>query len=431
MYFKSTRNGKDRVKYKISDAMLKGLANDGGLLVPSTFPLINWKNLDNDITFKDFTKIFLQPFFKGDILEKSINDICNDCFNFSLPVHHLDNNFSVLELFHGPTLSFKDFGARFLASCIERIPKDKIMTILVATSGDTGSAVASAFFNRKNIRVVILFPENKITQRQQDQMTCWGENILTIAVKGNFDDCQRLVKLSFSDAWWAKNTMLNTSNSINIGRILPQATYYAYSSFIHYQYRHETSNFIVPSGNIGNITSAYWSKICGFPIDSIIAAQNANNTISSYVESDIYPNSDTIETVANAMDVGKPSNFERLVDLFDNRDRFKENVKAISVDDENIIKQIYSTYRKFDYIICPHTATAFFAHEKINRESLKNWIMIATADPSKFEKIISRSINIDLEPCNRLKELLSRKKHFFSIDPTMNDLKALYKQFFL
>jgi threonine synthase len=430
MYFYSTRKECREEGVSISQAMLKGMAADGGLFIPEKFPLIDWKTIDRDISYQDFAKLFLKPFFFNDPLVTSLNHISDTCFNFDLPIIKLNQQISVLELFHGPTLSFKDFGARFLAGCLESIPKDKVMTIMVATSGDTGSAVAAAFYKKKNIRVVILFPENKITQRQQDQITCWGDNILPISVKGDFDDCQRLVKSSFCNKWWIENTMLNTSNSINIGRILPQATYYAYTSWRNFLLSEEKTNYIVPSGNIGNITAAYWAKKCGFPIEDIVASQNANNTIVNYLNHNIEPNQDTIETVANAMDVGKPSNFERLKSMFTNRSDFLKNVQAYNASDMEILDKIKDIYKEFTYIVCPHTATAFCAYENIKLNNEK-WTIISTADPSKFEEVIDRSIEIVLPPGKRLQSLLDRKQYYTSIESNMDSLKQAYIEFFI
>jgi threonine synthase len=224
--------------------------------------------------------------------------------------------------------------------------------------------------------------------------------------------------------------MLNTSNSINIGRILPQATYYAYISWRQFIFSEEKTNYIIPSGNIGNITAAFWAKKCGFPIAHIVASQNENNTIVNYLKDDIEPSQDTVETVANAMDVGKPSNFERLKSIFINRDDFLRNVQAYYSSDIEIIDKIKNIYNEFNYIVCPHTATAFCAYENIKLKN-ERWTIVATADPSKFEEIIYRSIKRELLPGKRLQNLLDRKKHYTSIDSNMDSLKEAYIEFFL
>ncbi|MCF6766137.1 threonine synthase [Thiotrichales bacterium 19S3-7] len=426
MRFHSTRSNETSVG--ISEAMQIGLAPDDGLFVPEYFPQIQWKTLDKKMTYPQFAVNVLAPYFKGDELLPQLNDISDEAFNFDLPLRCLDKNNYILELFHGPTLSFKDFGARFLASCLSRIKSHKLFTILVATSGDTGSAVAAAFHNKPNIRVIVLYPKGKISLRQQKQITCWGDNILAIAVNGRFDDCQRLVKAAFNDEYWQKRTVLNTANSINIGRLLPQSTYYAYTSW---QYHHATgnfANFIVPSGNVGNISAAFWAKKMGFPIEHIILAQNANNIVGEYVTTGKYTPKESIETLANAMDVGKPSNFERLQYLYPNYEAFIDEIFVVKANDDEISQTIKKVYRHYHEIICPHTATAFYAREHLDKD--KPYIMIATAHPAKFEQIIEPILKQNVAPTKQLKALIQREHYNVTIDATMQDLIAADRCYF-
>lgn len=435
MKFISTRAQKQGIKQclTVSEAMQTGLAEDGGLFVPELFPQIDWKNIDKTVSYPDFAKIALAPYFKGDVLEKVLSQICDECFTFDLPLVKLNKTTSVLELFHGPTLSFKDFGARFLACCLSHLKRDKTMTIIVATSRDTGSAVAAAFHQKSNIRVVVMFPEGKISARQQSQITCWGDNVLAVSVDGTFDDCQALVKSAFTDSWWQNETQLNTSNSINIGRLLPQSTYYAYTSWKYYLEHGKVANFVVPSGNIGNVTAAFWARQCGFPIGDIVVSQNANSTLVSYLKTGKAPDQNTIETLANAMDVGKPSNFERLQALFPDFEVFKSQVRAFEASDADISAEILKLYRESGYLACPHTATTFFAKDQLNMSESaekKHWVLISTADPCKFETVLEPIIQEKISPTPALQALLDKSGKFVKIKANMTSLYGEYERYF-
>jgi threonine synthase len=250
MYFISTRN-KD-IRKTLSQAIQSGLADDGGLFVPEYFPQVDLQKFIPDLMYPEFAKKILHTFFLNDPLDEKLLQLCNDAFMFPIPLKKLNSNTFILELFHGPTSSFKDFGARFLAECLNVISEGQKTTIMVATSGDTGSAVASAFYKKLNINVIILYPDKKISERQQHQITCWDNNILALAVDGTFDDCQNLVKNAFQDQWCKKHWHLSSANSINIGRLLPQIIYYAYSSLKFYHQYKIFPSFIVPTGNLGN-----------------------------------------------------------------------------------------------------------------------------------------------------------------------------------
>ncbi len=414
----------------LSQAMQQGLALDGGLFVPACFPKIDYSSLPESISYSQFAENMLAPFFKEDSLSRHLSSICQRSFNFPLSRVELDANNEILELFHGPTLSFKDFGAQFLANCLSHVKTDKTFTILVATSGDTGSAVASAFYQKPNIRVVVLFPKDKISMRQQHQITCWGDNVLALAVKGRFDDCQKLVKAAFSDPWWQSKTHLNTSNSINIGRLLPQTTYYAYTAWQYFLKHKQKANFIVPSGNIGNVTACFWAKEMGFPIGRIVVSQNENNVIGQYLQSKKLPNKPSIETLANAMDVGKPSNFERLYDLFDHDfEEFKQHVHGLKASDQAIKQTVLSVYQQYGQIICPHTATAFYARSLL--DSNTPFIMVATAHPAKFENIVEPILQQKIQVPEHLKALLDKKQHYTQIAPEMDQLCKAYQEAFL
>lgn len=393
MKFYSTRKSSPEISF--SEAIQQGLAPDGGLYVPEVFPKIDLSGIKNPSDI-------LLPFLSGDILEDSIHDICAKALNFPTPTVKLNDSTQILELFHGPTCAFKDYGARFLAESLQQLAnKDPQLkkTILVATSGDTGGAVASAFYQKSNFDVVILFPHQGVSKRQEKQLTCWGENITSYAVEGDFDTCQKMVKhkLSF------EKEKYSSANSINIGRLLPQMTYYAIASL-----QNPGVNFIVPTGNMGNVVAAFWAKRMGFPIGKINIATNANSTISQFFESGNYQSQKTINTIANAMDVGNPSNIERLFDLYLDIKELKKTTEVLSVSDDQIKETIIQTHRDFGYIPCPHTATALYFKSKLTG----NWMITATAHPAKFETVIEPLINKTLEVPNSLKKLLEKESHF-------------------
>ncbi|WP_440615678.1 threonine synthase [Cysteiniphilum sp. 6C5] len=426
MKFISTRG--DAKAVSISNALQNGLAEDGGLYVPQSFPVFDWQILDSTITYPDFATKLLAPFFKGDLLASQLNTICHDSFSFPLPLVNVDQKTSVLELFHGPTLSFKDFGARFLANTLSHIKTDKKFTIMVATSGDTGSAVAAAFHQKQNINVLVLFPKGKISLRQQKQITCWQDNVCAVEVDGTFDDCQALVKGAFADKWWQNNTYLNTSNSINIGRLLPQTTYYAYVSWQYFIKHGQKANFIVPSGNIGNVCACFWAKKMGLPIGDIVIAQNENNVIGQFLANQRLPNKASIETLANAMDVGKPSNFERLYALFPDFDVFAHEIKAFKASDSDIKEMIAKVKNEHDMLICPHTATAFFAREHLPEDT--DYIVVATAHPAKFEEVIEPVVQETIKVPEHLMNLLEKKQESIEITANLNALTERYQAYF-
>ena len=430
MIFHSTRNTSENCHF--SAAIQQGLATDGGLFVPNEWPHIyaqhDWNQLTN---YAHFAQVLLQPFLSGDPLATELSNICQRALNFPIPLNTLDTNTHVLELFHGPTLSFTDVGARFLAHGLSHIATQRTqpMTILVATSGDTGSAVAAAFHQQPNIRVVVLFPHGKISTRQQQQITCWGDNILPIAIDGTFDDCQRLVKTAFADNHWQAMIDLNTANSINLGRLLPQMSYYSYTSVQWQKQQQQALNLIIPSGNVGNATAAYWAKFLGFPIGEIILATNANATIPDCLKTGIYTPRASVETLANAMDVGNPSNFERLQYAREQPSTKSQTpLTAYSVTDAQIRAAIQDCYQRYKTIICPHTATAYYIrhHHADNRP----WTLVATAHPSKFETIIEPLLDNKVRVPTHLQQLLDRSTSWQSCPATLDTVADCYRQFF-
>ena len=417
MYYYSTRDKERAVKLSASQAILKGLAADGGLFVPSVFPALSDK-VSLSLSYADFAAEVLKPFFEGDELYDELADICRGAFSFPVVRNEL-KDVSVLELFHGPTSAFKDFGARFLAFSMEKllVRKGEKLCILVATSGDTGGAVASAFHKRQNLSVKVLFPKGRVAERQRRQLTCWDDNISSFEVRGSFDDCQRMVKSAFVDP---SLSGLSSANSINLGRLLPQMVYYVYASMLYKERTGKEPVIIIPSGNVGNCTGAYWAKAIGAPIKRIVLAVNANTTIPEYLESGEYKPRDSVRTLANAMDVGAPSNMERLFSLFPSYEEMKANVSAWSVSDEEIKKTIVDEYRKEGYVLCPHTACA--ERVRLDHFDGEPVIIVSTAHPAKFDTVVEPLIGATVPMPAALADLVNRPSTFTEIGTDYREL---------
>ena len=417
MYYYSTRDKERSVKLSASQAILKGLAADGGLFVPSVLPALSDK-VSLSLSYADFAAEVLKPFFEGDELYDELGDICRGAFSFPVVLNEL-KDVSVLELFHGPTSAFKDFGARFLAFSMEKllVRKGEKLCILVATSGDTGGAVASAFHKRQNLSVKVLFPKGRVAERQRRQLTCWDDNISSFEVRGSFDDCQRMVKSAFVDP---SLSGLSSANSINLGRLLPQMVYYVYASMLYKERTGKEPVIIIPSGNVGNCTGAYWAKAIGAPIKRIVLAVNANTTIPEYLESGEYKPRDSVRTLANAMDVGAPSNMERLFSLFPSYEEMKANVSAWSVSDEEIKKTIVDEYRKEGYVLCPHTACA--ERVRLDHFDADPVIIVSTAHPAKFDTVVEPLIGATVPMPAALADLVNRPSTFTEIGTDYREL---------
>lgn len=405
MMFRSTR--RQSPSASLTTAIEIGLASDGGLYVPVVFPRLDIQSLNTNDLSKFATSV-LTPFFSGEPLEKEIPSICKTAFNFEAPLKAIDEGIHSLELFHGPTAAFKDFGARFLAQTFLKTKQNAI--VLVATSGDTGGAVAAAFENLPGIDVFVLFPEKGVSPRQRHQLTCWGSNIHSFAVRGTFDDCQKLVKDAF--LIWKGRRKLSSANSINIGRLLPQTVYYGATAL---RYRQETgrfASFIIPTGNFGNAQAAIWARELGFPIQSITFACNANDALKKYFEDGTWKTKSSVPTLANAMDVGNPSNMERLLDIYQNPREHRHQLEALSVTDSEIKRAIEVAWKQWNWIICPHTATA--VHDILRRQRI-DVIAVATAHPAKFETIVEPVIGQKVPLPSALKVIESRKEKFETI----------------
>ncbi len=415
MRYVSTRGTSPAVT--ASEAILRGLAPDGGLYIPESFPSLDMSRAPSYKELPALASFVLAPFFEGDELAGELEEMCRDAFSFPAPLHYHNSRESVLELFWGPTAAFKDFGARFLAVTMEHLLKKRgeNLTILVATSGDTGGAVASAFHKREGLSVKVLFPEGKVSARQQKQLTVLQDNITSYAVKGTFDDCQKMVKDAFMDAEVAEKYHLSSANSINLGRLLPQMVYAFSSSMEVYSNTGIKPVAIIPSGNVGNSCASFWAKTIGAPIHSISLALNRNRTIIDYLVKKEYEKRPSIATLANAMDVGDPSNMERLFALYPTYEQFAIHVSAMSVSDELIREMIGKVFEQTGYTVCPHTATGEYMRR--SGEYDRPTIVYATAHPAKFETIVEPVIGEAIPVPPQLQELLDKKQHYTTIDP--------------
>ena len=425
MQFYSTRNHSHKISFK--QALFKNLAPDGGLYMPDSIPKFTSKEIEimrtgslQKVAYRVLKK------FIDDIPESNLKKIIGKSYGFPIPLKKMGENF-YLELFHGPTMAFKDFGVGTLAKLIEHVilkNKKKIM-ILTATSGDTGGAVAQAFSNIKRVKAVILFPENQISKLQEDQMTKVAENIYPIAIEGSFDDCQKIVKTIFKNQEKIIGDYeLVSANSINIGRLLPQVVYYVYASL---KFKNMRVRFVVPSGNMGNITAAIIAKRMGAPIDSFIIACNANDPVVTYYKTGKYTGKKSVRTLSNAMDIGNPNNFERILDLYNNsHDLFKRDIKAVSISDAETIKTIKKIYKEYDYMIDPHTAVAVKAAEKLRSSNLHN-IIVATASPVKFASEIKKATGITVSDEAARQNLIKYKKRIFRSENSSKYLLSLLK----
>jgi threonine synthase len=411
MKYYSTNNRAYEVDFKT--AVLEGLPRDNGLFMPEYFDSFDQNFIGNlsNLTFQEISFEIAKRFISRDDIDYiSLMGIIERAINFPAPVKKITENISVLELFHGPSLAFKDFGARFMAQIMFHFnTSSKPLNILVATSGDTGGAVASGFYNVEGINVIILYPSGKVSKIQEDQLTKLGGNIHAFEVQGDFDDCQAMVKKAFLDNDLKEKLRLSSANSINIARLIPQSFYY-FESFKQIENK-ENAIYSIPSGNFGNLTAGLFAKKLGLPISAFLAATNQNDVIPRYLESGNYIEKNTIATISNAMDVSSPSNFKRMDNYFGSTwNNFKELIRGYSYTDSetvDIIKKVYNTY---GYILDPHGAIGFAACEddmKTNNNS--NYIFLETAHPIKFENIVQESIGQNIEISNELEFTLDKK----------------------
>ena len=400
----------------IGAAIAAGLAPDGGLYVPERLPRLDAQAFDPHATLADTAATLLAPFFAGDPLADALPAICAEALTFDTPLCPLagDPHGHVLELFHGPTAAFKDVGARFLAACLRRVPRvdARPLTILVATSGDTGAAVGAAFHGQPGTRVVIVYPDGKVSPRQAHQLGCFGGNVQALRVSGRFDDCQGMVKAALNDADLQAECPLSSANSISLGRLLPQMSYYAHAALGWWRAHGTRLGFIVPTGNLGNALAALWAREVGMPIGEIRLACNANATLPEFFAGADYAPREAVVTLANAMDVGAPSNFERLRWTFPDVHGLRGQMAATGVDDAAIRQTIARHAHAYGAVFCPHTACAVHLLDDLRANgNTAHWAVVATAHPAKFDGVVGPLIDQRVAMPAALAAMLQRPSH--------------------
>jgi threonine synthase len=411
------------------EAVLQGLAGDGGLFMPVELPQIPQSMIAAlpKLSFQEIAFTVAQKYLKEDIPDSDLLRIINEAFSFEPVLVSLDTRTYVLELFHGPTLAFKDFGARFMAQLMAYFIKDdkRLLTILVATSGDTGSAVASGFLGVEGIQVILLYPSKKVSFLQEKQLTTMGGNITALEIKGTFDDCQRLVKKSFVDPDLLSALRLTSANSINISRLIPQSFYYFYA--LGQMEKHKHAPVIsVPSGNFGNLTAGLFAKKMGLPIEKLLAATNANNVFTTYLSSGIYRVKKSIKTLSNAMDVGNPSNFARIHTLYkESLSAMRKDIWSESYDDRQTMNAMEQIAARYHYILDPHGTVAYLGLSDYRKSQDRNvyGIVLETAHPAKFNDIVAKVLGQPVAVPDRLKACLNRKKQAISLSNKYSEFK--------
>ena len=423
MKYYSTNHKAEKVTFR--EAVMKGIAPDGGLYFPEKIPVFPENFFDGlkKMTLPEIGFNVLKPFVSGELGDSDLANIMENVFSFDIPLKQIEEDIYALELFHGPTLAFKDVGARTLARFMSRFAGDKKVTVLVATSGDTGSAVANGFYNMPNIDVVVLYPKGRISPLQEKQMTTLGGNIKALEVKGNFDDCQRMVKEAFADEELNKIMQLSSANSINVARFLPQSIYYYYI-FSQLNDIHKPVVVSVPSGNLGNLTAGVVAKKTGLPVKKFIASANINKVFPDYIHTGIFEPRASIATVSNAMDVGNPSNLARIREIYDNDvAKVNQEISAFSFDDDQTLKNIKNVYEKTGYIMDPHGSVANLGLKEFMKEGDFTGVFLGTAHPAKFYETIENAIGIKPEFPDALKNNMNKESVSIDIDNTLDALK--------
>jgi len=412
------------------EAVNLGIAEDGGLFVPATIPRLSDQFLKSlgSLTFQEIAYAVAMCLLEHEIPDADLRTIVEKSLDFPVPLHRLDEQTSVLELFHGPTLAFKDFGARFMARTLEYLHRNhsQHLTVLVATSGDTGSAVAHAFHNVEGMNVCLLFPSGRVSAIQEKQLTTLTGNVTALEIGGSFDDCQRLVKQAFADRALKKQKALTSANSINVARWLPQSFYY----FNAYARRQETSLpvvFSVPSGNLGNLTAGLLAWKMGLPVNKFVAATNANKVLPRFLETGEFKAAKSVATLSNAMDVGNPSNLARMTYMFNNSiESLREVLYSRSFTDDETRLCIVETYDQNHYILDPHGAVAMLALQSFRQKekSKVDGIVLETAHPAKFLDVYDERIKAKIEMPERLRKNMEGTKRAVPLSSRFEDFKT-------
>ena len=429
MKFYSTKDKNSIVDLKT--AVLSGMPRDNGLYMPVSLPKISSKELEelSDKTFQELSLYLASKLFKDDLPVNVLEKIISDAMTFDAPLVNIHDNVYALELFHGPTLAFKDFAARFMGRVMSYFVKqdNKTLKVIVATSGDTGSAVANSFYDVDNIEVIILYPSGKISKIQEQQIATLDKNIKALEVNGTFDDCQHLVKMALTDPELKNRVTLSSANSINIARLLPQTFYYFRAWAQLDKDKKDNVVISVPSGNFGNLCAGLIAKKMGLPVRKFIASTNINDVVPLYLKTGKYEPKPSKQTISNAMDVGDPSNFTRIRDLYgDIFDNLRNDIEGFSFNDYQTRINIKETYKKYSYILDPHGSVGMLGLAKYISQGndVSSGIFFETAHPAKFNDIVEKEINNKVEVPERLAKFMDREKRSIKLE---NDYTALKK----
>ncbi|MEO8796167.1 MAG: threonine synthase [Daejeonella sp.] len=429
MEFYSTNNKNLRISFQ--EAVFNSLPADNGLYMPLVIPKLRTEFVDSieEYSFREIAFEIASTFLADEIPAIELKLIIDEVISFPAPLVKLEEDIFILELFHGPSMAFKDFGARFMSRIMSRYLKkeDKKLNVLVATSGDTGGAVALGFKGVENTAVTILFPKGKVSPVQELQLTGNGQNIIAIEIDGTFDDCQALVKQAFLDPELNEKFRLTSANSINIARLIPQIFYY-FQAFAELKKLGKNDLvFSVPSGNFGNLAAGLFAQKMGLPVKQFIAATNVNDTVPVYLSGGKFLPKPSVQTYSNAMDVGNPSNWVRIMDLFNGDfEKLKKKLSAFSFTDEQTLKAINDVFQKDNYIVCPHTAIAWLAaknFQKDNPGTHNTIVCLSTAHPCKFPEVFPEEIRQSIDEPDQLKTLNSNDQSKISMDNEFKTLK--------
>lgn len=413
----------------LEEAIFRGLPSDNGLYMPTsigTFSDDFFAKIDK-LSFREISYEVAKKLVGDSIPNSVLREIIEGAVNFDAPLVQVEDDTYCLELFHGPSHAFKDFGARFMARVMSHYlqKSQKEINILVATSGDTGGAVALGFLNQPGINVTILYPSGGVSNLQEKQLTTLGGNIQAIEIKGTFDDCQKLVKQAFLDPELSKKKNLSSANSINIARLIPQSFYYFYA-YSKLKAKNKPLVFSVPSGNFGNLTAGLFAKRMGLPVEKFVASTNANDIVPSYIQTGTFSPRPSVATLSNAMDVGNPSNFARMQALSENNlEKFREDVAGYSFTDDETRAALASVFEKTKYIMCPHTAVAYLGLKKYTATLDKkvSGVFLGTAHPAKFMDVIDENISKQIVLPASLKAAMSKEKKSIVMAPDFRLLK--------
>jgi threonine synthase len=410
------------------EATIRGLAPDGGLYFPERIIKQDKKFFEeiNEYSEEEIAFKIIEPYIGDAIPENELIRIVAETINFEIPLKKVTENIFSLELFHGPTLAFKDIGARFMSRCLGYFVKDnnKKITVLVATSGDTGGAVANGFFNVDGVEVVILYPSGKVSSVQEKQLVTLGNNIHAVEINGTFDDCQQMVKQAFSDKYLNERLFLTSANSINVARWLPQQFYYLFA-WKQWNDKKNPPIISVPSGNFGNICAGILAHISGLPVKHFIAACNANKVVPDFFQTRNYQPQKAISTISNAMDVGNPSNFVRILELFNNQfDALRNALSSYSISDAETKETIKEVFEKESYLLDPHGAVAWCALKKYLKQHPEGkGILLETAHPVKFYDVVEPVIEQKIPIPENIKSILNKEKESVLMQPDFEKLK--------